>query len=150
MTFQTNRKMETLPVQEWSNLKMNTSRHLVSKVRRIVYIKEKMHHTDVNPGDLDDWITKWSGWVTKFRCRILLRQHLIKFYVRLDFFDLLKIRSMLISNTTLLGMNLWNRQLTQNKGQLISESPFWNFKFSKNPPKNLTNFCQRIQKVVKL
>ena len=30
------------------------------------------------------------------------------------------------------------------KGQLISECPFWNFKFSKNPPKNLTDFCPRI------
>ena len=30
------------------------------------------------------------------------------------------------------------------KGQLISECPFWNFKFSKNPPKILTDFCPRI------
>ena len=30
------------------------------------------------------------------------------------------------------------------KGQSISECPFRNFKFSKNPPKNLTDFCPRI------
>ena len=36
------------------------------------------------------------------------------------------------------------------KGQLISERLFDNFKFSKKPTKNLTNFCPRIQKGVKL
>ena len=30
------------------------------------------------------------------------------------------------------------------KGQLISECPYWNFKFSKNSLKNLTDFCPRI------
>ena len=28
-----------------------------------------------------------------------------------------------------------------SKGQLISDCPFRNFKFSKNPPKNLIDFC---------
>ena len=32
----------------------------------------------------------------------------------------------------------------QSKGQLISECLFDNFKFSKEPMKNLTNFCPRI------
>ena len=77
------KKWHFIQIQKWRRFRTKSGQ--ASKWRLLViscqkfeesceYVEEKIHRNDVNPGDLDDWITKWSGWVIKFRCRILLTQ----------------------------------------------------------------------------